>query len=362
MDDRAYMELAYQLALKGKTTTSPNPMVGAVVVRKGRIVATGWHKRCGGPHAEAIALRKAGRLARGATLYVTLEPCHHYGRTPPCVDAVIKSGIKKAVIGMTDPNPLTNGKSVKKLRQNGIAVRSGVMEKDLRRMNEVFEKYITKKTPWVTAKIAQTLDGKIATANGQSKWITALSTRNFTRRLRNEFDAILVGVNTVLKDDPCLCAARPSKHLQKIVLDSALRIPLTAKMFRQNPQDCLIATTRRASPEKIAKLSKEKVRVLVCPERSGKVDLRWLLRTLAKKEVASVLIEGGPTVIGEALKQKLVDKLRVFIAPKVLGDEQARSAVVGLQCADVNKSINLRDVRIQKIGPDLFIEAYPIYR
>jgi diaminohydroxyphosphoribosylaminopyrimidine deaminase/5-amino-6-(5-phosphoribosylamino)uracil reductase len=363
MNDIDYMKRAFELAERGKGHTSPNPMVGAIVVKDGKIIGGSWHKRCGGPHAEIAALQRAGGRAKGAKLYVTLEPCFHFGRTPPCVDAVISAGIKEVIIGMKDPNPLTNGKSIAKLRRAGIKVKVGILQKELEGLNEAFVKYITRKMPFVVAKSAQTLDGKIAPASGGSKWITSKKTRAFSRRLRNDFDAILVGINTVLKDDPGLNAPRKSKRLKKIILDSRLRIPPTAKLFKNTlPADCLIATTTKAGSEKIDRFRKRGIQVIVCPQKNGGVDLKWLFKELAKREIANLLIEGGAHVIGSALNAKLVDKRHIFVAPKIMGDKNALDAAYGFKGSRLAQAVKLKEVTVQRIGGDIFVEGTVVYK
>ncbi|MCB9772072.1 MAG: bifunctional diaminohydroxyphosphoribosylaminopyrimidine deaminase/5-amino-6-(5-phosphoribosylamino)uracil reductase RibD [Candidatus Omnitrophica bacterium] len=357
MNDIDFMKMAKQLALKGKTTTSPNPMVGAVIVKKNKVVAHGFHHHRGGSHAEVVALKKATSNLRGAKLYVTLEPCFHYGRTPPCVDAILKSGIKNIIVGMTDPNPLTNGKSIAKLRKAGVKVKVGVLRDELMKMNESFVKYIVKKTPFIVAKTAQTLDGKIATRAGESKWITSPAARTYAHNLRNEFDAILVGINTILKDNPSLNA--PLKPLKKIVLDSSLRIPLNAKIFMNTKaQDCFIATTKKANKKKVSVLEKRGVNVVICPVKKEQVDIKWLLKKLARQEIARILIEGGGQVIGSALKEKLVDKMLIFIAPKILGDQGAHNSIDGLNVLRLVQAVGLRDMHVRQIGEDSLFEGY----
>ncbi len=353
------MQTALNLALKGKGKTSPNPMVGAVVVKWARVIATGWHRRCGADHAEIVALKKAGGRARGAKLYVTLEPCFHYGRTPPCVDQVIAGGIREVVIGMVDPNPLTRGKSIAKLRRAGIKVRVGILRPDAERLNEIFIKYMRSKMPFVAAKCAQTLDGKIATVTGESKWITSSKTRDYARRVRDEFDAILVGVNTVLRDDPRLNGAKKTKRLKKIILDSSLKTPLTARLFKGvRPADCIMAVTRKAAPAKIKQFQNKGVRVIISPVKDGHVDLKCLLKALAKEEITSILMEGGARVIGSALKEKLVDKLYIYVAPKIIGDQDARSSVVGVNTVNIGRSIRLKDLTSLNIGQDILLTGY----
>lgn len=359
MSDIQYMERAFKLALRAKGKTSPNPMVGCVIVKNNRIIAEGYHHRCGADHAEIVALKKAGSRAKGATLYVTLEPCSHYGRTPPCVDKIIASGIKEVVAGMIDPNPVNNGKSILKLRQNKIRVKTGFLEQKLRKANESFIKFIKYKMPFVVVKCAQTLDGKIATFSGQSKWITSPKTRDFTHRLRGDFDAILVGANTALKDNPGLNARSTTKRLKKIVVDSKLQIPLGAKLFSNTgPGDVVIATTRKAPQQKQEILKAKGVSVLVCPQSKEGVNLKWLFRELARREISSLLIEGGSKIVGSALKANLVDKFLMFIAPKIMGDERAVSSVRGFKVANVNQVLRLKNVAVKKIGEDILVEGY----
>ena len=359
MNDIDYMNRAYCLALKAKGKTSPNPLVGSVIVYDDKIIAEGWHRRCGASHAEIIALKDAGRRALGARMYVTLEPCFHYGRTPPCVDRIIQSGIKEIIIGMKDPNPLTNGKSIAKLRRAGIKVKTGVLQKELEAMNEAFIKYTKKKIPFVALKSAQSLDGKIATAKGHSKWITSEAARKYARRIRDEFDAILVGINTVVKDDPRLAPSKRTKNLKKIILDSSLRILPKARLFSSSkPSDIIIATTVKASAKKRADFRKKGIHVLVCPQRGGKIDLKWLFTELAKQEIMSILVEGGAHVIGSVLKAKLADKIYCYIAPIIIGDQKALSSVVGINIGKVNQSIPLKNIVLKEIGKDILVEGY----
>jgi diaminohydroxyphosphoribosylaminopyrimidine deaminase/5-amino-6-(5-phosphoribosylamino)uracil reductase len=357
-----YFKRAIALALRGRGKTSPNPLVGAVIVKKDRIIAEGWHRRCGGDHAEIAALKKAGARTRGAALYLTLEPCAHYGRTPPCVDQIIQSGIKTVYIGMKDPNLLTNGKSVRKLKRAGIRTEVGFMTAQIKRMNEPFIKYVKKKMPFVTAKCAQTLDGKVATASGRSKWITARKTRGYAHRLRNDFDAIVVGINTVLKDDPRLNAADKAKSIKKIIVDSSLKMPQKARLLRQtDPANIIIAVTRKADKKKIRRLTQKGISVLVAPQRSGGVDLRWLFKELARREITNVLIEGGPHLIASALQDNLIDKFFIFIAPRLMGDQEALSAVSGLKTRHLRQTVKLHDLKITTLGEDILIEGY-VYR
>ena len=343
-----YMHRAYELAMKGWGKTLPNPMVGAVLVKSGKVIAEGWHPFCGGPHAEAMAIAKAGTKAKGADLYVTLEPCAHFGRTPPCTEAIIKAGIKRVFVGVLDPNPRMNGASVQILRKAGIIVEVGFLHKELMRLNEAFNKYISTGMPFVTAKIAQTLDGKTATLAGESKWITARESREYSRDLRFGFDAIAVGINTVLRDDPGLNA--PGKRLKKIILDTHLRISPKAKLFEgARAEDVFIFTASK---------SRKKLKAIVVPSplKEGNIDLKWVLHSLARQEIANVLIEGGGALIGNALKAGLVDKMVMYVAPTIMGE--GLGAVRGLRIAKLSRAIGLKDIAVGRIGEDILIEGY----
>ncbi len=349
------MNRAYELAAKGWGRTSPNPMVGALVVKNGKVMARGWHAACGADHAEAMALKKAGTKAKGAVLYVTLEPCSHYGRTPPCVDAIIRGGIRKVYIGVLDPNPLMSGKSVKILRKAGISVKVGFLQEALTRMNEAYNKWISTRMPFVVAKTAQTLDGKIATLSGESKWITSQASRDLGRCMRFGFDAIAVGVNTVLKDDPVLNSI-PAKRLKKIIFDSDLKTPVHAKLFKgTRREDVLVLTTSKASARRI-KLLGRKAEVIVAPAKGGRVDLRRALKILAQREITAILIEGGAALVGAALKEGLVDKMMVYVAPRIMG--QGLDAVRGLRVRHLDEAVALKDVSVDRIGEDILIEGY----
>jgi len=343
------MNRAWELALQGWGRTSPNPMVGAVLVKNGRIIAEGYHHFCGGDHAEIDALKKAGLKARGATLYVTLEPCGHTGRTPPCTEAILKAGIKKVIIGALDPNGVNNGKSLKFLKKHGIDVEQGLLADELTHMNEVFNKWITTGKPFVTAKIAQTIDGKIATMDGESKWITSSFARDYAHRLRFGFDAIMVGINTVIKDDPQL-RTLPSKRIKKIILDTHGKISPRAKLLEgTKPEDIFVFT---ANP----KGNKIKAQVIKAPLSAGKIDLKWVLEFLGKEEITSVLLEGGGQVIGDALAHKLVDKMMIYVAPKIMGE--GLSSVRGLKLKSLKEIVLLKSMSFDKIGDDILIQGY----
>lgn len=358
MCDLDYMKMAMALALKAKGKTSPNPLVGAVIVKNGKVIADGFHKRCGADHAEVVALKKVRAGTPGATMYVTLEPCGHHGRTPPCTDAIIRSGIKRIFIGTKDPNPVNNGKSIAYLRRKGIDVKVGFLEHELRQMNESFFKFIRMKMPFIVIKWAQTIDGKIATASGSSKWITSDKTRALSHRMRDGFDAILVGTKTVISDDPCLNAANPKKRIVKIILDPKLRIPVAAKLFGgMIPGQVIVATSAKADVARIKQLTKKGVEILKCPTIGGDFDLKYLFRQLAAKNITNILVEGGSRTIGKILKAKLADKAWVFIAPKIVGDQDALSAISGLKARDISNVLKLKNLTVRSLDEDIFIEG-----
>jgi len=336
--------------LQGWGRTSPNPMVGAVIVKDNKIIAEGYHHFCGGDHAEIDALKKAGAKARGADLYVTLEPCGHTGRTAPCTQAIVKAGIKKVIVGALDPNKLNNGRSLKFLKQQGIKVEQGLLADELTHLNEAFNCWITTGLPFVTAKIAQTLDGKIACPDGGSKWITSSFARDYAHRLRFGFDAIMVGINTVIKDDPQL-KTQPAKRIKKVILDTHGKISPRAKLLAgTKPEDVLVFT---ASPLG----RKIKAQLVQAPLYRGKIDLKWVLKYLGEHEVTSVLMEGGGAVIGDALSRKLVDKMMVYTAPKIMGE--GLPSVRGLKSNNVNDMVHLNAMSFDKIGEDILIQGYP---
>ena len=351
------MNIAIKLALRAQGLTSPNPLVGALVLKNGKIIGKGYHKKFGGPHAEVFALNQAGNNAKGATLYVTLEPCFHIGKTPPCLDRILESGIKKVVIGMKDPNPVNNGKSIRRLRALGIDTEVGVLREELEKITEPFIKYITKKIPFVTVKSAQSLDAKIATKTGDSKWITSDATRRYSHRLRKFYDAILIGINTVLKDNPRLTNPYSKEQPLKVIVDSSLKIPLKAKVL-SDPSKLIIAVNSIKNKRKYNLLHKMGVRILELPDKDGRVDLRLLFKNLAKMQIANVLVEGGGTLLGSLFDDKLVDKVMFFVAPKIIGGKDAISSVGGCGNKNIAGAVELQDIQIKKINRDLLIEAY----
>ncbi len=362
------MSQALALARKGQGFTSPNPMVGAVIVKDGRIVGRGYHRRAGLPHAEVEALRAAGARAKGAMLYVTLEPCNHTGRTPPCCDAILSAGIRQVVVAMRDPNPIVNGRGIARLRRAGLKVSTGVCEDQAQRLNAPFTTWITAKRPWMVAKVAQSLDGKIATNNGQSRWISSARARQLVHRLRRQVDAVMVGVNTVLRDDPRLTARHARGALSatqptKVIVDSRLRTPLSSRcLSRQSPAPTIIATTPQGA-KKRAPFEKRGVTVLVFPPASGgRVPLRPLCRTLARRfSITSVLLEGGGELIASTLKARLVDRLLWCTAPILLGGRGSPSSVGGDGVSRLDQAMRLRDVRLERLGPDWLIDAAVVY-
>ncbi len=369
------MRLALRLARRGLGSTSPNPMVGAVLVRRGEILGQGWHRRAGEDHAEIRALRNAhrrGRSPRGATLYVTLEPCCTQGRTPPCTDAIIAAGIKRVVVGATDPNPRHAGRAYRLLRRAGLTVIRGVLQDECAALNEAFNHWMVDRTPLVTVKAAMTLDGKIATETGESKWITGERARACGMKLRQASDAILVGVNTVIADDPSLtfrsqnAAGRRHKEpgLRRIVLDSMARTPLTAKVVTDaDAHLTTIVVGYRAPKKRLAALTR-RVRVIVAPPSKSAPrtphsasNLSWLLQTLGSEAVTSLLVEGGSEVNASFLLGRFAHRLAFFYAPKILGGRDSRKAVGGEGVGRWEDVLTLDDIRWRRLGPDLLLTA-----
>lgn len=361
--DEQWMHMALQLASKGLGRTSPNPVVGAVIVNNGQVAGTGFHQKAGTPHAEIHALREAGSLAQGATLYVTLEPCCHHGQTPPCTKAIIQAGIGRVVVATLDPNPLVAGKGIQQLRAAGIQVTVGVLEEEARRQNEVFMKYMTAKRPFCALKMAVTLDGKIATAGGDTRWITGPQSRTFTHRLRSRYDAILVGINTVINDDPlltCRLEERPIQDPVRIILDSKLRISPTARVVNLSSEaPTIIVTTRHHDPEKKSLLERRGVEIIPVDDERGKVNLRSLMEVLAHRNITSVLIEGGAQVAAAFLEANLVDKLYWFMAPKIIGGQAALSSVSGQGRSQLKDAWQFEIHETNRLGDDLLMILYP---
>ena len=358
MDDEIFMREALRVAKNAIGRTSPNPLVGAVIVRDGKIIAEGWHRQAGTPHAEIHALNMAGNLAEGATLYVTLEPCSHFGRTPPCANAIVNAKISRVVIAVTDPNPKVAGRGIEILRSAGIDVTVGVLENESRKLNEFFLKWITKKIPFVTAKFACSLDGKIATVGGESKWISGEESLKFTHRLRDIHDAIMVGIGTVLADNPSLTTRFDGgKNPVRVIVDSSAKTPLYSNVLRDGAARTIIAVTSNAPKEKISSLENLGAEIIFAGDNE-KVDLQILMKSLAEKEITSVLVEGGGTLHFSLLKLGLVDKVCAFVAPKIIGGKNALTAVEGEGFAKLSDAVQLKNISVEKLGEDIFIEGY----
>jgi diaminohydroxyphosphoribosylaminopyrimidine deaminase/5-amino-6-(5-phosphoribosylamino)uracil reductase len=360
-----YMRRVLTLARKGEGKVSPNPMVGALVVKDGRVVGEGYHHAAGKPHAEILAMEAAGEMAAGADLYLNLEPCSHWGRTPPCIDAIIKNRIARVFVGLIDPNPRVAGLGIKTLRDNGIEVDVGILENECRQLNEVFFKYITLKIPFVIMKAAATLDGRMATSSNDSRWVTGEPARKFVHRLRSRHDAILVGVNTVIADDPQLNCRLPGKHRQplRIVLDSKLRIPLSSQLVKTcKEMGVLIATTEEADENKLKKLEQAGVEVARLEAARGQVALVKLLEYLGEREVTSLMIEGGSEVFTSALAEKIVDKVYLFYAPKILGGRDSIPMVGGENPRYMSEALTFHDLKLKKLGEDILLTGYPEYK
>ncbi|HZV81043.1 MAG TPA: bifunctional diaminohydroxyphosphoribosylaminopyrimidine deaminase/5-amino-6-(5-phosphoribosylamino)uracil reductase RibD [Geobacteraceae bacterium] len=353
------MRRALQLARKGIGKTSPNPAVGAVVVRDGAIAGEGWHRRAGTPHAEIHALRQAGELARGSDVYVTLEPCSHYGKTPPCADALVAAGVARVFIGMIDPNPLVSGRGVERLRRAGIGVESGLLETECLRLNEAFIKHVTTGRPMVVLKSALTLDGKTATACGDSRWVTSPLSRRLVHRLRATMDGIMVGVGTLVADDPELTVRLvKGRNPLRIVVDSELRMPLDARLLTSAGGGGVVLATVCDDAVKLAAFAATGADLLVCRQNDGRVDLVDMLERLGARGVQSILLEGGETLAGEMLRQCLIDKFLFFLAPKLVGGE-GKGLFAGVGAALMNQAVPLRVERISRVGGDILLEAYP---
>ncbi|SCY82900.1 bifunctional diaminohydroxyphosphoribosylaminopyrimidine deaminase/5-amino-6-(5-phosphoribosylamino)uracil reductase RibD [Alkaliphilus peptidifermentans] len=357
-----YMKRVMELATQGWGKTRPNPLVGAVIEKNGKILAEGYHAGYGLDHAEVDALKQINYEADGATLYVNLEPCSHYGKTPPCVEAIIKSKIKTVIVGMTDPNPLVAGRGIEILRENGIEVISGVMENESQRLNEIFIKYITTNRPFCILKTAMTLDGKIATASGASKWITGEVSREYVHHIRNRVAGIMVGISTIMKDNPQLNTRLLNSEVNqpiRIIVDSSCKLPLTSNVVTTaKEQPTLVATTIKAPPEKIEKLQKMGVEFLVLPEENGRVDLKELMVQLGKMKVDSVLLEGGGTLNYSALESGIVDKVMTFVAPKILGGDTAITPVEGAGKDKIEDAFVLKNLSVHRFNQDIMIEGY----
>ena len=357
------MHKALVLARKALGRTSPNPMVGAVVVRRGKVVGEGYHSRAGQPHAEIEALRRAGDKARSADLYVTLEPCCHFGRTPPCTEAIIGAGIKRVFVGMKDPNKQVSGKGLRLLKKHGIVIVPNVMKKECLKLNEFFVKKMKTGIPFVILKTAMSLDGKIATRSGDSRWVTGELARNQVHKIRNQVDAILVGTETVLKDDPrltCRLKTGAVKHPARIILDRRNRIPLTARVFKNSrSQKVIYVTGPDISSRRLKTLTDKKVEVMNGKQLKNGFDIKYLLKELANRDMNSILIEGGAELNASVVKAGMVDRVVAFLSPKLIGGAQAPGFLGGQGVMKMDNAVHLKDIEVTKIGEDLMVEATP---
>lgn len=360
--DEVYMRRALELAALATGRTSPNPLVGAVVVKDGAVVGEGYHHRAGTPHAEVHALRQAGESARGGTLYVTLEPCNHHGLTPPCTRAVINAGVKRCVVALEDPNPLVNGRGLSTLEQAGIVIETGLLQAEAEKQNEVFIKYICSGLPFVTLKTAMTLDGKIASHSGDSKWITSEPARHWVHQLRDRSDAILVGIGTVLADDPRLNTRlndREGRDPVRLIVDGRLDLPVNSQIASSSKQQTtLVFTSEKADPRRAKRLEQLGLEVITIDGAPDDLNLEQVLQIAAHRKLCSVLVEGGGSINASLLKYNLIDKLYWFIAPKIIGGAKAPSPVEGSGCKNMADAIEVEDLQITFIGQDILATGY----
>ena len=359
--DEMYMERALELAAKGRGTTTPNPMVGAVIVKNGRIIGEGYHIRAGGGHAEVNAFKNAVEDVTGATMYVTLEPCSHYGKTPPCADKIVEKKIGRVVVGALDPNPLVAGRGIEKIRNAGIPVITGVLAERSIALNEVFMKYIVTKRPFVLLKAAMSLDGKIATAEGESQWISCETSREEVHRLRHELTGIMAGIGTVLADDPMLnCRIPGGKQPVRIIVDSHLSIPEESKLVCSAKEfPLVVAAVENSDAAKKERLAEQGVKVIeVSADDAGHVDLNILMDCLGEMKIDSILLEGGGRLAEGALKAGIVDKVQFYIAPMLIGGESAKTPVEGRGIAALSEAWHISNWKAEVIGDDIKITGY----
>ncbi len=358
MNDQDWMHRALNLAVRGEGWTSPNPMVGAVIVKNGKMIGEGWHEKCGALHAERHALFRCSEDPAGATMYVTLEPCCHVGRQPPCTQAIIEAGIRRVVIGSADPNPVVAGQGIQILRQAGIEITENVLRKECDKINQVFFHYILNKKPYVAMKYAMTMDGKIACYTGESKWVTGEDARAHVHRLRHRYRAIMAGVGTVLTDDPMLnCRIPNGRNPIRVICDSSLRTPLTSQLVRTASQIPTILATANVDSERARPYLDAGCTVLILPGSDGKVDLSALMTELGKLEIDSVLLEGGGTLNWSMLKAGLVQQVYTYLSPKLFGGADAKTPIEGEGFTAPNHAVQLCNSQITRIGSDFLIES-----
>ena len=355
------MHRAFELAKKGVGRVNPNPLVGAVIVKNDVVIGEGYHEFFGGPHAEVNAFLSANESVEGATMYVTLEPCSHYGKTPPCAEAIVKNKIGKVIIGMLDPNPLVAGRGVKILEENGIEVDFGYLCEELSEMNKSFLKYIQSKTPYVVMKTAMTLDGKIASKTGDSRWVSNEKSRAKVHELRNELAGIMVGVNTVIADDPMLTTRLENgkgKNPIRIVVDSTAKIPLDAKLLNTSDEaKTILAVTGKADPRKVKQVEEKGNQVISVKSVDDRIDLEDLMLKLGEQNIDGILLEGGASLNFSALKAGIVDEVISFVAPKIIGGSQAKSPVGGEGIELMKNAIELDNIEYEQLGQDLMLRG-----
>ena len=356
--DRQYMKMALELAQKGMGFTAPNPMVGAVIVKNGRIIGQGYHRKYGGLHAEREALAACTEEPKGASIYVTLEPCCHYGKQPPCVNAILEAGIRRVIIGSSDPNPLVAGKGIRILKDHGIEVTENILKEECDKLNEAFFYYIQNKKPYVVMKYAMTMDGKIAAYTGESKWVTGEAARIHVQEQRLKYTGIMVGVGTVLADDPMLtCRLENSRNPVRIICDSHLRTPLTSKIVRTAKTIPTILASSSKDQQKIKNYEEMGCQVLYVPEKNGHIDLNRLMEILGATKIDSILLEGGGSLNWSALESGIVQKVQTYISPKLFGGEEAKTPVEGKGFPDPASAVLLKNSEIIRLGDDFLIES-----
>jgi len=362
------MQICLELAKKGVGKVNPNPMVGCVIVKNDKIVGQGYHRYFGDAHAEIEALKRAEGEAKDATMYINLEPCCHWGKTPPCVPEIIRVGIKKVVIAMKDPNPLVNGKGIRQLKisakggfasgEKNVKLKIGVLEKEAKELNRAYIKFITKKMSYAILKSAMSLDGKIATSTGDSKWITSLQARDYARRLRKQVDAVLVGINTVTKDNPLLTTHNQSRNPLRVVVDPNLQIPLWSRILNKEAETLIFTTgNQKNKSSKMQILEKRGIKILSLPAKNGRINFKQIMQGLAKMNIASVLIEGGGETNAYALEDKVVDEVILFIAPKIIGGKDALTPVEGEGIKTLSQALRIKNLSIEKIGSDFLLKG-----
>ncbi|MEB2308895.1 MAG: bifunctional diaminohydroxyphosphoribosylaminopyrimidine deaminase/5-amino-6-(5-phosphoribosylamino)uracil reductase RibD [Candidatus Brocadiaceae bacterium] len=361
--DEKYMMLALELAEKARGKVEPNPMVGAVLIKNGEIIGKGYHQIFGGAHAEIHAINEGGENCKGATLYISMEPCAHYGKTAPCVDAIIKAGITKVIIPIIDPNPVTSGKGMQKLKEAGIEVRLGVMESQAKKLNAPFFKLMQTGLPYIIVKWAMSLDGKIATHGGDSRWITSEESRAYVHKIRGWMDGIVVGINTVIRDDPLLtCRLEGGRNPRRIIVDGNAILPLSSRLIKTISEcEIIVAVTMNAPQERIERLKQAGCKIIQTKDISGRVDLHDFFRYLGEMKLTNILVEGGSRIITSMIEGHLADKIIVFIAPVIIGGEGALPPVLGKGVDMMCRAVKLREISIKRFLNDTAIEGVPEY-